>query len=581
MTIRAEKPQSNKPKRGLLNQPTTLSDEIGRKLDRLQDIGRDIGAFINGFQFNYDRQTGEVNINVRKKTRPLVELIPLLQFCDTIEPFESVIGWDGSQAPMMWSAASPSRHLLISGVAQSGKTGLLRSLLLTLVLGTKAAKLQLALIDGSCKGTPRYDHSELRLFSKLPHALNRPPVNMDEVCEVVEFLAKEADHRLKSSVQTPQILLVIDNLQDILPVAGSAFCRQLEHILDLGPQVGIGVILATNRPEDGRLQDLLAGMHMDRIVGKAESAGQAAFATGRPDSEAEFLDGSGEFLATLGSDGYHFQAAWVSDRELNRYLKHAGQRKPTLLAWDIPSDENDEMIMDDETSHLSNVYEARPGQPPQDKIQPEQIYTRLSPTWTDNEESFDELEEADLANFDPSEQQEPEEVQSPFNFRNEPASPLQGWAAMIEAPSANNGWTQDDFEDEEDFDEEDLYQIQEPHHIVHDAPIDNGYRLEDKSDEVVDDEMNFFGTDQDNSDFVDQADSEADDTEDLLLPSAEKLTRSERRSRPSSLQKRRQLSKTAKPKPKPSSTPEPITPNNDESFDIWQDDLEEDPTEPD
>ncbi|MEM8860482.1 MAG: FtsK/SpoIIIE domain-containing protein, partial [Chloroflexota bacterium] len=516
----------------------------------------------------------------------LVELIPLLHFCDEVEPFESIIGWDGSQTPMTWSAAAPTKHLLISGMAQSGKTGLLRSLLLTLVLGTKAAKLQLALVDGSCKGSPRYDHSELRPFTRLPHALNRPPMNMDEVCEVVEFLAKEADHRLKNQVHTPQILLVIDNLQDILPVAGSAFCRQLEHILDLGPQVGIGVIMATNRPEDGRLQDLLAGMQMDRIVGKVESAGQADFATGRPDSEAECLDGAGEFLAILGGEGYHFQAAWVYDSEIKKYLKLAAQRKPTLLAWDIPGDEDewtdDQLEVDhDDTSYLSNVYEARPGQPPQDKIQPEQIYTRLSPTWTDNEENFDELEEAELATFDASEQQEPEEEQSPFNFRNKPASPLQGWAAMIEAPSAHNGWTQDDFEDEEDFDKEDLYQIQEPHHIVHDAPIDNGYRLEDKSDEVVDDEMNFFGTDQDNSDFVDQADSKADDTEDLFLPSAEKLTRSERRSRPSSLQKRRQISKTAKPKPKPSSTPEPTTPNNDESFDIWQDDLEEDPTEPD
>ncbi|MEM8862463.1 MAG: FtsK/SpoIIIE domain-containing protein, partial [Chloroflexota bacterium] len=155
MTIRAEQPQSNKPKRSFQQHQPSLTDEISRKLSQLQNIGRDIGALINGFQFNYDRQTGEVNINMRKKTRPLVELIPLLHFCDEVEPFESIIGWDGSQTPMTWSAAAPTKHLLISGMAQSGKTGLLRSLLLTLVLGTKAAKLQLALVDGSCKGSPR------------------------------------------------------------------------------------------------------------------------------------------------------------------------------------------------------------------------------------------------------------------------------------------------------------------------------------------------------------------------------------------------------------------------------------------
>lgn len=564
MTIRAEQPQPDKPKKNLPNQPPTLSNEIGRKLDQLQAIGRDIRALINGFQFHYDRQTGEVNINMRKKTRPLVELIPLLQFCDTIEPFESIIGWDGTQSPMMWSAAAPARHLLISGGAQSGKTGLLRSLLLTLVLGTKAAKLQLALIDGSCKGAPRYDHSELRPFSKLPHALNRPPVNMDEVCEVVEFLAKEADHRLKNNVQTPQILLVIDNLQDILPVAGSAFCRQLEHILDLGPQIGIGVIMVTNRPEDGRLQDLLAGMHMDRIVGKVESAGQAAFASGRPDSEAEFLDGSGEFLAVLGDEGYHFQAAWVYDRELIRYLKHVGQRKPTLLAWDIPNDEDEEMLVEDETSHLSNVYEARPGQPPQNKIQPEQIYTRLAPSWEEEGEEKQpdqSLEEA----F--SESKEP----SPFNFRNEPSAPLQGWAAMIAPPSPHDGWAQDEYEEYEDDElAEEQYVIHEPSRTIHEQPAADYTTDKTDQDADPDAEINFFSGDVINDDLTD------DDTDDLFLPSAEKLAKADRRSRPSSLQKKRQLSKSKMAKPKPKPTPKVETPQqeSEEPFDPWADDIE-------
>ncbi|MFT5197276.1 MAG: hypothetical protein ACI85U_004317 [Candidatus Promineifilaceae bacterium] len=268
-------------------------------------------------------------------------MIPLLKYCEEVQPHEAIIGWDKSQQPMVWSAADSTNHLLISGAPQSGKTGLLRSLILTLVMATRPAQLQLAIIDGSCQGGNSYDHSGLKKFSQLPHLLNRPAANPEEVCEIISFLTKEADHRLNNDIATPRILLILDNLQDILSVAGPEFHQQLEHILDIGPQTGIRVILATNRPEDGRLQDLISGLEIDRITGKLQSAGQATFASGRDDSEADHLDGNGEFLATLNADNFHFQAAWVTERQLGRYLDIINRPKqPPLVAWPIPNDDD-------------------------------------------------------------------------------------------------------------------------------------------------------------------------------------------------------------------------------------------------
>ena len=258
------------------NQPNknrSISDELNRKMNQFRQMGQEIGAFFNGFQFLIDRENGEVKINLRRKTRPIVELGSLMQHCKTVYPHNALIGWTGEQQPMVWSANHPKRHLLIAGQPHSGKTGLLRSLILTLVLGTRPSQLQLALIDGSCQRGNEYDHSELKRFSQLPHLLNRPPTNPSEVTEVIQFLSKEADHRQKNKIVTPQIVLVIDNLEDVLPVAAPEFHQNLEHILDIGPQNGIVVILSTNRPEDGRLQDLISGIHIDRMVGKVHSAG--------------------------------------------------------------------------------------------------------------------------------------------------------------------------------------------------------------------------------------------------------------------------------------------------------------------
>ena len=191
------------------NQEPAFSDELARKFAHLKTMGRELGEFINGFQFNVDRANGEVKINLRKKTRPKVELVPLLRHLQVVHPLLSILGWSGDQKPMVWSADNPQRHLLISGEPHAGKTGLLRSLVLTLVLASRPSKLQLVIVDGSCKAGFDYDHSELKKFSRLPHLLNRPPTNPAEVCEIVEFISKEADHRLKHKTNTPQILSLI------------------------------------------------------------------------------------------------------------------------------------------------------------------------------------------------------------------------------------------------------------------------------------------------------------------------------------------------------------------------------------
>ncbi len=487
---------------------TPLADELNRKLAQFRTIGREISAFINGFQFNVDRDHGEVKINLRRKSRPLVELGPLLRHCNVIHPLQSIIGWTGTQTPMVWSADRPQRHLLISGAPHSGKTGLLRSLLLTQVLASRPAKLQLAIIDGSCQRGNDYDHSELKRFSLLPHTLNRPPTNPTEVAEVIQFLSKEADHRKKHRIQTPQILLVIDNVEDVLPVAGPEFHQNLEHILDIGPETGICVILATNRPEDGRLQDLISGIELDRMVGKVHSAGQAAFATGIEESDAEYLDGNGEFLAMINQQGFHFQAAWVSDRLLNRYLKYLLEPKqPTLLAWDLfdevddiyeEVDEDFEDYEEEEDDEVEETEETKPhSNIRQESIREQQIYTRLNPTWLTDEpaedasnperqlaESAESEYEVGFEDQDEDDEFELEEEEHQLGWRT-----IRPFANLLDDPEEEGASEEDedliadDHSDDEEEDDEELTEISyEP---IHDDTDDDEFDDDDLEPEDI------------------------------------------------------------------------------------------------
>lgn len=612
--------EQNNSAAGPASEPS-LADELSRKLSKIQGLGRDISAFINGFQLNIDRDHGAVQINLRKKTRPQVELIPLLQYCEEIEPMQAIIGWNKTQEPMTWSAIESNQHLLISGNAQSGKTGLLRSLVLTFVLATRPSQLQFAIIDGSCRSGTGYDHSGLKKFSNLPHLLNRPPTNPDEVCEIINFIATEADHRLKHEISTPKVLLIIDNLQDILPVAGPEFHQQLEHILDIGSETGIQVILATNRPEDGRLQDLISGIEIDRITGKVHSTGQAAFATGRDGSDADHLNGDGEFLATINLTDYHFQAAWINEKQLDHYLNYLSQPKqPALLAWSIPTDETAEDFYDDGSAYRFGFLDSNPK--PADAIETvEEVVEDLESDFEENVEPLvDEVElDENLHNqFENWHLAEPEELdEGEDEFTSDELEELEEdrliqleniytkltgfWQTSPENESTNdesepaiegknflnsNVFEELEVEEEESWDEfeedenslfeyepaEPVAVIQEPKSDYYLKPNSNGwldYAADQPDDEAPEGESNNAHTDLPEKSTEDEA-----VIDDAFTFSAENLANSGRRSRIPKAKPKLKF----KPVPKTVSEPKPKAADSEnEPFDPWQSGLEDEP----
>lgn len=230
-------------------------------------------------------------------------------------------------------------HLLVAGMAGSGKTEWLRSAMAALICGNTPDTLRFVLIDpkrnafGDLRGSP---------YLLDPGSLVYPPdrpatMVFDRLVDEMEFrydlfakhrvndLSEYADLR---SGRRPRIVCVCDEYADL--AATKSERREVEErIRRLGAKaraVGIHLIIATEhvRPEivDGALKANLAG----RVCLRLTSAAQSNLVTGS--GGAEKLQGLGDLLWSNIGEPVRLQAPLLTADEREKIF---GWRAPALL----------------------------------------------------------------------------------------------------------------------------------------------------------------------------------------------------------------------------------------------------------
>jgi S-DNA-T family DNA segregation ATPase FtsK/SpoIIIE len=233
-----------------------------------------------------------------------------------------------------------SPHLLVAGTTGSGKTNLLRGLALSLASFHTPHELALLLLDP--KGV------DFHPLARLPHLAL--PLLVDPVDAVsalgrvvVELEARK--HRAGSQpgtslspVQTPRLVLIIDELADLMDVAGSQVEAAIKRILQVGRGLGIHVIGATQKPLASVIGSVVKANFPVRLVGKVASSDDARVASGVGGTGAERLPGLGSFLLVHGSELRRVQAYLLRDEEMHQQvalLRQAWQGQ--AKTWILPS----------------------------------------------------------------------------------------------------------------------------------------------------------------------------------------------------------------------------------------------------
>jgi S-DNA-T family DNA segregation ATPase FtsK/SpoIIIE len=109
----------------------------------------------------------------------------------------------------------------------------------------------------------------------------------------------------------------VDELADLLQTGGAAVEAILTRLSQRGREAGIHLVACTQKPTAQLIGGAMKANFPVRLVGAVASRDEARYATGVNDSNAEKLEGKGDFLLVAKSEVVRFQAAWLGKKDLS------------------------------------------------------------------------------------------------------------------------------------------------------------------------------------------------------------------------------------------------------------------------
>lgn len=217
-------------------------------------------------------------------------------------------------------------HVLIAGASGSEKKVCVNAIITGLLFRCYPEAVKLVLID-SKKG-------ELSLYHELPH-LAAPIVSEGaEAAAYLESICRKMDKRYDAFAQAgvssiedyndgsrsgfPAIVIVIDEFSDLMLTAKKDIEPPLVRLAQKGGPVGIYLIIATQRPSENVITDLIRTHIPARIAFKCLNASDSY--TILDHAGAENLLGQGDMLYRSGdsADPIRLQGVFISDDEVDR-----------------------------------------------------------------------------------------------------------------------------------------------------------------------------------------------------------------------------------------------------------------------
>jgi S-DNA-T family DNA segregation ATPase FtsK/SpoIIIE len=297
---------------------------LGTKISKVKALTEEIALALDVPRVRVSRISGSLSVEVPLEEPAPIYLLNLLQDVPALSPLTAVLGLSIEGNPYTLDLISPDvTHVLVSGATGSGKTELLRSMLLSLTLYNRQAHLQLVLIDPKKRG--------FAPLAGLPHLLYPLTTEAIEAEAVLGHVVAEMERRDHEGVpSTPRIILAIDEVSDLLMTSGRNVERYLIRIAQRGREAGIHLVLSTQKPSADAISTAIKSNLPARLVGKVASGQDALVASGVPGTNAELLMGVGDFLAIVGGRVIRFQAAYTDPVDIQRIH----ERLHSQDAWD-------------------------------------------------------------------------------------------------------------------------------------------------------------------------------------------------------------------------------------------------------
>ncbi|MBK7356956.1 DNA translocase FtsK [Propionivibrio sp.] len=295
--------------------------------------------------------------NAKRQIVRLSEIISSSAYHDMSSPLAMTLGKDIGGHPVVVDLAKMP-HLLVAGTTGSGKSVGINAMILSLLYKSEPDKVRLILVDPKML--------ELSIYEGIPHLLAPVVVDMKQAANALNWCVAEMErryklmsamgvrniaglnHRIKDAekagnkltnpfsltpeapeplVSMPNIVLVIDELADLMMVAGKKVEQLIARLAQKARASGIHLILATQRPSVDVITGLIKANIPTRMSFQVSSKIDSRTIIDQMGAEA--LLGQGDMLFLAPGTGYptRVHGAFVADDEVHHvvdYLKRAG-----------------------------------------------------------------------------------------------------------------------------------------------------------------------------------------------------------------------------------------------------------------
>ena len=308
-----------------------------------------------------------IGVEVPNKRRQLITLGDILrtpEAKDASHPLQVALGMDISGTPSMINL-SELPHVLIAGATGAGKSSCINAIVTSIMMRTTPEEVRLILVD------PK--RVELGQYNEIPHLLTRVITNPKKAVDALQWAVREMDRRYDLLAEAavrdilgyhdkfdsgqleddrfdrfPYIAIVVDELNDLMIVAGRAVEDAIVRIAQMARAVGIHLVLATQRPS----VDVITGVIKANVPSRMafSVASQADSRVILDSSGAEKLIGLGDMIVVTARDPKpeRIQGAWVSEEEIHRVVEWVKKQRDAQYEKNVFEEAEAKIAADDE-----------------------------------------------------------------------------------------------------------------------------------------------------------------------------------------------------------------------------------------
>lgn len=313
--------------------------------------------------------------NPKREIVRLSEILESKVYQDSPSPLTLAMGKDIAGKPIIADLAKMP-HVLVAGTTGSGKSVAINAMILSILYKADASEVRLILIDPKML--------ELSVYNDIPHLLTPVVTDMRQAAAALNWCVNEMENRYKlmsalgvrnlagynqkineakksgiplrhpfsinpaepEPLETlPFLVIVIDELADLMMVAGKTVEQLIARLAQKARASGIHLILATQRPSVDVITGLIKANVPTRVAFQVSSKIDSRTILDQMGAEA--LLGQGDMLYLPPGTGYpqRVHGAFVADSEVHKvvdYLKSLSAPQYQLDILENPDDEESE-----------------------------------------------------------------------------------------------------------------------------------------------------------------------------------------------------------------------------------------------